>query len=153
MGLYTKLDKQIDNYYEVDSVNRRLSKPLFYLKVIVLVLFIFNVFLTIKRKVQFIHNAITFLDDFLFNPSLFISSVTLESGNPILFPKNSILISFCSISISISSIVSSIIFIACSKTSLWIKALCPSFHCVEYDSLLYYAMFCDISFCTFKSFF
>ena len=31
MGLYTKVDKQIDNYYEVVSMNKSLSKQNFYL--------------------------------------------------------------------------------------------------------------------------
>ena len=32
MGLYTKIDKQIDNYYEVVSLNKSLSKQNLYLK-------------------------------------------------------------------------------------------------------------------------
>ena len=32
MGLYTKIDKQIDNYYEVVSINKSLSNRNFYLK-------------------------------------------------------------------------------------------------------------------------
>ena len=65
-------------------------------------------------------------DDILFNPKLFISSISLKCGNIILYYKNSNFLSFCSIYISISSVVSPIIFIACSKTLLWIKAFCPN---------------------------
>ena len=50
MGLYTKIDKQIDNYYEVVSINKSLSNENFYLKVIVLILLIFNVFMIIKKR-------------------------------------------------------------------------------------------------------
>ena len=50
MGLYTKIDKQIDNYYEVVSINKSLSNQNFYLKVIVLILLIFNVFMIIKKR-------------------------------------------------------------------------------------------------------
>ena len=78
--------------------------------------------------------------------------MTLESGNHVLFFKNSFLLSFCSYSISISSIVSPIINIACSKTLLWFKALCPIFDSVENDSLLYFSMVCDFSFWTLECF-
>ena len=53
MGLYTKIDKQIDNYYEVVSINKSLSKQNFYLKVIVLLLLVFIVFLIMKRFINF----------------------------------------------------------------------------------------------------
>ena len=36
MGLYTKIDKQIDKHYQVVSINKSLSKQNFYSKVIVL---------------------------------------------------------------------------------------------------------------------
>ena len=49
MGLYTKIDKQLDNYYEIVSINKRLTKPNFYLKVIILFFLIFNVIMFIKR--------------------------------------------------------------------------------------------------------
>ena len=39
MGLYTEKDKQMDNYYEVVSINQSLSKQNFYLKVLVSLLF------------------------------------------------------------------------------------------------------------------
>ena len=39
MGLYTKMDKQIDNYYDVVSINLLLSKQNFTLKIIVLLPF------------------------------------------------------------------------------------------------------------------
>ena len=32
MGLYTKNDEQTDNYYEVVSINKSLSKQIFFLK-------------------------------------------------------------------------------------------------------------------------
>ena len=51
MGLYTKIDNQLDNYYEIVSINKRLSKQNFYLKVIILLLLIFNVFMIIKEKI------------------------------------------------------------------------------------------------------
>ena len=40
MGLYTKMDEQIDNYYEVVAINQSFSKQNFYLKILVLLLFI-----------------------------------------------------------------------------------------------------------------
>ena len=40
MGLYTKIDEQLDNYYEIVSINKRLAKRNFYLKVIILFLLI-----------------------------------------------------------------------------------------------------------------
>ena len=49
MGLYTKIDNQLDNYYELVSISKRLAKQKFYLKVIVLFFLIFNVFMFIKR--------------------------------------------------------------------------------------------------------
>ena len=49
MGLYTKIDKQLDNYYEIVSINNRLTNQNFYLKVIILFLLIFNVVMFIKR--------------------------------------------------------------------------------------------------------
>ena len=48
MGLYTKTDKQIDKFYEVVSINKSLSKQNFYLKVGVLLLLPFIVFLIMK---------------------------------------------------------------------------------------------------------
>ena len=48
MGWYTKTDKQIGNFYEVVSINNSLSKQNFYLKNIVLMLLIFNVFMKYK---------------------------------------------------------------------------------------------------------
>ena len=50
MGLYTKIDKQIDNYYAVVSINKSLSKQNFYLKISVLLLLIFIVFLIMKMS-------------------------------------------------------------------------------------------------------
>ena len=49
MGLYTKIDKQSDKYYELVSINRKLAKRNFYLKVIILFFLIFNVIMFIKR--------------------------------------------------------------------------------------------------------
>ena len=49
MGLYTKIDKQLDNYYELVSINKTLTKRNFYLKVIILFFLIFNVIMFIKR--------------------------------------------------------------------------------------------------------
>ena len=91
-------------------------------------------------------------DDISFNLNLFISSITSESGSPIYFLRILFFKSFRWISISISSIVSSIIFIACLKTLLWIKAFWLIFECVENDFSLYFLLVCDISFCTFESF-
>ena len=51
MGFYTKIDKQIDNYCELVSINKRLAKQIFYLKVIILLFLIFNIFMFIKRFV------------------------------------------------------------------------------------------------------
>ena len=48
MGLYTKIDKQVDNFYENVSINKSLSKQNFYLKVIILLLLIFIVFVIMK---------------------------------------------------------------------------------------------------------
>ena len=48
MKLNTKTDKQTDKYYEVVSINKSLSKQNFYLKVIVLLLFILNVLKIMK---------------------------------------------------------------------------------------------------------
>ena len=49
MSLYTKIDKQLDNYYEIVSINKRLAKPNFYSKFVILFLLIFNVFMFVKR--------------------------------------------------------------------------------------------------------
>ena len=61
MGLYTKIDKQIDNCYEVVSLNKLLSKQNFYLKSFVLLLLIFNVSMIIKNKIismkMFLHTS------------------------------------------------------------------------------------------------
>ena len=38
MGLYTKIDNRLDNFYEIVSINKRLAKRNFYLKVIILFL-------------------------------------------------------------------------------------------------------------------
>ena len=51
MGLYTKIDNQLDNYYELVSINKRLAKQIFYLRVIILFFLIFNVIMFIKRFV------------------------------------------------------------------------------------------------------
>ena len=48
MGLYTNKDKQLDNYYEIVSINKSLSKQNFYLKILVQLLFILNVLLIMK---------------------------------------------------------------------------------------------------------
>ena len=45
MEFYTR-DKQRENYYAVVSINMSLSKQNFYLKTLVLLLFIFNVFVS-----------------------------------------------------------------------------------------------------------
>ena len=49
MGLYTKIDNQLDNSYQLISINKRLAKRSFYLKVIILFFLIFNVIMFIKR--------------------------------------------------------------------------------------------------------
>ena len=49
MSFYTKIDKKLDNYYEIVSINKRLTIRNFYLKIIILFFLIFNVFIFIKR--------------------------------------------------------------------------------------------------------
>ena len=49
MGLYTKIDKQLDNYYELVSINKILTNQSFYLKVIILFFLNFNIIMFIKR--------------------------------------------------------------------------------------------------------
>ena len=49
MGLYTKIDKQLDNYYELASINKILTNQNFFLKVIILFLLFFKVIMFIKR--------------------------------------------------------------------------------------------------------
>ena len=49
MGLYTKIDRQLDNYYELVSINNRLTNQNFYLKLIILFFLIFNILMFIKR--------------------------------------------------------------------------------------------------------
>ena len=78
--------------------------------------------------------------------------MSLESGMPLSSSKNFHFLSFYSIFLSTSSKVSHILFIAHSKTLLWIKALCPISDCVEKDSFLCISMVCRISFCTQKRF-
>ena len=48
MGLYTKIDEQMDNFYEVVSINMSLSKQNFYLKNLIFLFCVFNVFMVIK---------------------------------------------------------------------------------------------------------
>ena len=48
MGLYTKLDKQLDSSHEVVSRNMSLPKQNFCLKILVFLFFIFNVFVIIR---------------------------------------------------------------------------------------------------------
>ena len=48
MGSYTKIDNQLDNYYELLSINKRLAIQNFYLKVTILFFLIFNVIMFIK---------------------------------------------------------------------------------------------------------
>ena len=48
MGLYSKIDKQTKNYYEVVSINRSLSKQNIDLKNSISLRLIFNVFLIMK---------------------------------------------------------------------------------------------------------
>ena len=48
MGLYTKIDSQLYKYYELISINRRLAKRNFYLKVLILFFLVFNVIMFIK---------------------------------------------------------------------------------------------------------
>ena len=49
MGLYTKIDNQLDNYYVLVSIDKRLAKRNFYLKIIIFFFLIFNVLIIIKR--------------------------------------------------------------------------------------------------------
>ena len=60
MGLYTKIDKQLDNYYDLVCINKSLARQIFYLKAIILLFLIFNVFMFIKRFSYSIHNPIIF---------------------------------------------------------------------------------------------
>ena len=60
MGLYTKIDKEIDKYYEIVPMNKSISKQNFYLKVLVLLLSNFNVFGIIRRYIPPIHSSIIF---------------------------------------------------------------------------------------------
>ena len=48
MELYTKIDKQIDNCYEVVSINKSSSTQNIYLEISVLLLLIFKVFMIMK---------------------------------------------------------------------------------------------------------
>ena len=57
MGIYTKIDKQLDNYYEIVDLNEKLSKQNYYLKII---LFICYMFMFIKCFIQPCHNSIMF---------------------------------------------------------------------------------------------
>ena len=144
MRFYTKIDKQIDNYYEVVSIKNSLSKQNFYLKIVVLLVFMFNVFVFIGRIIQYIQNPMTFFW-VIFYLTLVCSSLQLLHSLVILFYFVKILfLFFCSISSSISSIVSPFIFLACSKTLVSIKAFWPVLDCVEYDSLLFFSMDCEI---------
>ena len=45
MGLYTKIEKQLDKYYEIVSINKNLPKQKFYLKVIVFLFLFFVMYL------------------------------------------------------------------------------------------------------------
>ena len=102
MALYTKIDKQIDKYYEVVSIDKSLSNQIHYLKVIVFLILIFYIFLIMKlfHKFYFLMYLWLvrvlfklfiilsfFLLDILFTSNLFISSITLESSVPILSSK------------------------------------------------------------------
>ena len=51
MWLYTKLDEQTDNVYEIVAINKTLSKQNFHIKILVLLPFIFVVFVNIRRIV------------------------------------------------------------------------------------------------------
>ena len=48
MGLYTKIDKQLDNYYEFTTINKKISCQNYYLKLIVFLLLICYLFMVIK---------------------------------------------------------------------------------------------------------
>ena len=117
MGLYTKINEQIDNYYEVVSINKSLSKKLLCLKFIVFLLLIFIVYMVIECFFNLfkILSQLSLLH-ILFKSNLFISSTKFESAIPILSSKNCIWLSFCSNSMSRSDIVSPLRFIACLKT-------------------------------------
>ena len=134
MRLYTKLDKQIDNYHEVASINKWLSKLL-------IKNFIFFVFLMYLWLLSGTFNLSLNLSPFswMIFYSIFICSFPQKFYNLVIlfyFLKTLFLLSFCSISLSISSIVTHFIVFACSKNLLCIKAIWPIFECVEYDSLL-----------------
>ena len=49
MGLYTKIDNHLDNYYELISINKRLVKRNFCLKLLILFFVFFDVIMFIKR--------------------------------------------------------------------------------------------------------
>ena len=61
MGLYTKIDNQLDNYYEIVCINESLSKQNQYLKFIILLFLIFNLFMIVKCFIYSIHNPINFI--------------------------------------------------------------------------------------------
>ena len=48
MGLYAKIEKQMDKYYEVVSINKSISRENFYLKRLVSKILIFIIFMKIK---------------------------------------------------------------------------------------------------------
>ena len=60
MGVYTKIDKQLDNYYEIVNLNEKLSKQNYYLKIIFSLLFICYIFVFMKCFIQPMHNSIVF---------------------------------------------------------------------------------------------
>ena len=154
MGLYTKIDKQIDKNCEVVSINKSSSKQNFYMKSVVLLLFVFNVLVVIKRFIKSMHNPVTFFWlIFLLDLSVFISSKTLESGNLVFFSeKKPIHYLFVLFLYPYLQLYIPLYSLPVQRLYFWIKALCPLLDCVEYDSLLFYLMVCDISFCTLESF-
>ena len=152
MGLYTKIDRQLDKSYEIVFINKSLWKQNFYLKIVVLRNLIFLCSWVKGFFNPFINLSFFSSLDILLKISLFISSKILSTAFPFLFSKNDTLLSFTSNPLFISAIVSPISFVVCLKSVLWIKALRPIFDCVLCSSLLNYSMIWDESSSTLGSF-
>ena len=77
MGIYTKIDKQLDNYYEIVDLNEKLSKQNYYLKICILLLFVCYIFVFMKCLFNlFIILSFFSLEDILFKFNFPISSIT-----------------------------------------------------------------------------
>ena len=61
MGLYTQIDKQIVDHYEVVSIHKSLSNQNFYLRNLVLLFSISNVFVIINEVVSINRSILLFV--------------------------------------------------------------------------------------------